>query len=165
MASEGALGSRSSSSRSSGMTERVTGLSTGGSRPVTKPSAKPSAMLANPVAITIDPALPSLRSDGTKVSGALPASSISRRASPMSRRRLPRFFCRHRRSRRWTAVGVLSGKLSQPGSRSMILARVSVTVSATKGVLPVSASNKQQPKAQMSVRLSTSVPRVCSGIM
>jgi hypothetical protein len=44
-------------------------------------------------------------------------------------------------------------------------ASVSVTVSPSKILPPVSILNRTTPKAQMSVRRSTTRPRACSGDM
>jgi hypothetical protein len=42
---------------------------------------------------------------------------------------------------------------------------MSVTVSPEKSVFPVSISHSRTPKDQMSARLSTALPRACSGDM
>ena len=55
-------------------------------------------------------------------------------------------------------TGVFPGMASHFGSRSRIFARVCGAVSPWKTLAPVSASYRQQPKAQMSVRLSTALP-------
>jgi len=44
-------------------------------------------------------------------------------------------------------------------------ARMSLTVSPAKSRWPVSISHTITPKAQMSARLSTALPRACSGDM
>ena len=51
------------------------------------------------------------------------------------------------------------------GSWSTIAASVSASVSLRKTLLPVSVSNRRQPNAQMSARLSIASPRTCSGLM
>ena len=87
--------------------------------------------------------------------GLLIVSSISIRASPMSRSRRFESFSRHRRSRPSMERGVAAGSAAQSGSRCRIDAIVSDTVSPRNATRPVSISNSTQPKAQMSVRLST----------
>ena len=74
-------------------------------------------------------------------------------------------FSRQRRSNRRTLDGVCSGNAFQFGSRSMIAAMVSDSVSPLNAAWPISISYKTHPKAQMSVRLSTARPRACSGLM
>ena len=83
----------------------------------------------------------------------------------MSRRRLLTSFSRHRRNKWRTLAGVDDGSLRQSGSRSRIAAIVSETVSRWNALWPVSVSYNTQPNAQMSARLSTGLPRVCSGLM
>ena len=83
----------------------------------------------------------------------------------MSRNRRLASFSRQRRINRATAGGVVPGSWLQSGSRSMIAATVSVTVSPGNARRPVSISYSTQPNAQMSVRLSTALPRACSGDM
>jgi hypothetical protein len=96
---------------------------------------------------------------------AASASSISSRASAMSWRREFWSFCRHRRSRMRTFGGVRSGSRLQSGSIVRIAARASVVEGPLKRRRPASISYSRQPKAQMSVRLSTTRPRACSGLM
>ena len=87
--------------------------------------------------------------------GLLIVSSISMRASPMSRSRRFESFSRHRRSNRSMERGVVAGRVAQSGSRCRISAIVSDTVSPRNTRRPVSISKNTQPKAHMSVRLST----------
>ena len=47
----------------------------------------------------------------------------------------------------------------------MTFAIVSAIVSPENAARPVSISNSTHPNAQMSVRLSTGLPRACSGLM
>ena len=92
-------------------------------------------------------------------------SSISIRASPMSRWRRLGSFSRHRCSSRTMLSGVPAGSAVQSGDLSKIAAVVSATVSPRNTARPVSSSNSTQPNAQMSLRLSTTWPRTCSGLM
>ena len=62
-------------------------------------------------------------------------------------------------------AGVGVGSFVQSGSRSRITAIVSDVVSPPNARRPVSISYSTHPKAQMSVRLSTALPRACSGDM
>ena len=62
-------------------------------------------------------------------------------------------------------AGVCAGMAFQSGSRSSILAMVSETVSPRNADRAVNISYNTQPNAQMSVRLSTALPRACSGLM
>ena len=89
----------------------------------------------------------------------------SSRASPISRSRCRESLVRLRRSRSRTNGGTDDGNALQSGSRSRIAAMVSVVVSPPKARRPVSISKSTQPNAQMSVRLSTALPRACSGDM
>ena len=93
------------------------------------------------------------------------ASSISRCATAMSGSRRRSSFSRQRRSKRWMLSGVVAGKSAQSGSRSRIAAMWSETVSPGNAIWPVSISYKTQPNAQTSARLSTALPRACSGDM
>ena len=62
-------------------------------------------------------------------------------------------------------AGVSAGSACQSGSCFNTAAKVSEGVSPANDVWPVSISYNTQPKAQMSVRLSTACPRDCSGLM
>ena len=59
----------------------------------------------------------------------------------------------------------MGGSARQSGSRSRTAASVSTSVSPANARRPVSISNSTHPNAQMSVRLSTGLPRACSGLM
>src|SRR5215472_14159633 len=61
--------------------------------------------------------------------------------------------------------GVSAGRDFHAGSPPTTAAMVSVTVSRAKAAEPVNISKSTHPKAQMSVRLSASCPRACSGLM
>ena len=62
--------------------------------------------------------------------------------------------------------GVCRGKASHAGDTACTtLAMTSVTVSPPKAGRPASTSYSAQPNAQMSARLSTVLPRACSGDM
>ena len=63
------------------------------------------------------------------------------------------------------ARGGCSRKPRQFGSRVRMAAVVSETVSPSNALCPVSISKSTQPNAQMSERLSTGLPRACSGLM
>ncbi len=63
------------------------------------------------------------------------------------------------------AAGVSAGMVDQSGSLVSTNAMVSETSSAAKGRDPVSISYNTTPNAQMSARLSTGLPRACSGLM
>ena len=62
-------------------------------------------------------------------------------------------------------AGVAGGRACQSGSRSRIRAIVSETVSPLNGFRPESISYRRHPKDQTSLRLSTGLPRACSGLM
>ena len=146
-----------------GMPKRTTGASGKGSHHDTNRLASRAPPSKGPaIASTVrDRLLASLAE--TVGSGSVRAARISIRASPMSRRRSPLSFCKHRRRSSWILAGILPGNAFQSGSRSTILAIVSVTVSPMNAGLPVSASYQQHPNAQMSVRLSTLFPRAARG--
>ena len=97
--------------------------------------------------------------------GTASASRSSSRASPISRRRLPGSFCRQRRTTRTTDAGATFASALQSGSRSMTRAIVSDTSSPSNGRLPASISYRTHPNAHTSARLSTVLPRACSGLM
>ena len=59
----------------------------------------------------------------------------------------------------------MAGSRAQSGSFINTAASMSDTSSPSKARRPVSISKSTQPKAQMSVRLSTALPRACSGLM
>ena len=63
------------------------------------------------------------------------------------------------------ARGVSVGSRDHSGSARSTAASVSLTVSPENACFPVSISNNRQPKAKMSARLSTRLPRACSGLM
>ena len=86
-------------------------------------------------------------------------------ASPISRRRRFGSFSSVCCSSRSSSGGAAVGSLVQSGSRETIADSVSVTVSPANGDTPVSISYSTQPNAQMSDRLSTGLPRACSGLM
>ena len=64
-----------------------------------------------------------------------------------------------------TIAGVCGGSAFQSGSAFTTSANTSASVVPPNALCPVSISNTTQPYAQMSARLSTPVPRVCSGLM
>jgi serine/threonine protein kinase len=64
-----------------------------------------------------------------------------------------------------TAAGVDPGSRLHSGSRSRMAASASLTVWPANARRPVSSSNRTQPNAQMSARVSTGMPRACSGLM
>ena len=78
---------------------------------------------------------------------------------------LPGSLSRQRRQEPASCGGVVRGKTSQSGSRFSTEASDSETVSPPNGRRPVSISYSTTPKAQMSARLSTALPRACSGAM
>jgi len=61
--------------------------------------------------------------------------------------------------------GVAAGNVAHSGSVLSTAASTSLTVSPSKSLWPVSISHSTTPKAQMSARLSTGLPRACSGDM
>jgi hypothetical protein len=61
--------------------------------------------------------------------------------------------------------GVRPGRAPHGGSLSRIRAMVSDTVSPRNAARPVNASKRQHPNARMSVLLSRTFPRACSGLM
>ncbi len=61
--------------------------------------------------------------------------------------------------------GTSAGSLSTSGFVWTMAPRTSVTVSPSKALRPPSISNSTHPKAQMSARRSTGLPRACSGLM
>src|SRR5262245_11788247 len=63
------------------------------------------------------------------------------------------------------ALGTSAGSAVQSGSPLMTDANTTATSSPPNAGLAVSISNSTQPKAQMSTRLSTALPRACSGAM
>jgi len=68
------------------------------------------------------------------------------------------------RSRR-TASGVAGGNAARSGSRVTTAAITSVTVSPEKSARPVNISQTSTPNDHTSARLSTGLPRACSGDM
>ena len=64
-----------------------------------------------------------------------------------------------------TVGGVVAGIAPRSGSRVSTDASVSLSVSPPNGRWPVTISYSSTPNAQMSARLSTSLPRACSGAM
>ena len=91
----------------------------------------------------------------TAAPGVAVASSMTIRASPMSRSLRFGFLSRQRASSRRTDSGVSCGSTVPSGSTFNTAASVSVTVSPAKAFVPESISYSTQPKAQMSARLST----------
>ena len=64
-----------------------------------------------------------------------------------------------------TLAGVVCGSASRSGSRVITCAITSVTVSPAKSERPVSISHSSTPNDHTSARLSTGLPRACSGDM
>ena len=83
----------------------------------------------------------------------------------ISGRRQRRSFTRQRRRSRRTAGGVEPGRPEKSGSASMTRASTSATSPPLNARVPVSISKSTQPNAQISARLSTGLPRACSGAM
>ena len=83
----------------------------------------------------------------------------------MSRNRVRRSRSRQRRRTRRTEAGVSAGSADQSTSRISTAASVSDTVSPSNALRPESISYRTAPNAQMSARLSTDLPRACSGDM
>ena len=104
---------------------------------------------------------------GPSADGEYPpsAASSASRASPMSRSRRPRVALEAAAQQPRTPGGVAAGSALQSGSRLSTAASTSLTVSPAKSRWPVSISKSTTPKAQMSARLSTALPRACSGDM
>ena len=98
-------------------------------------------------------------------SGRASQSSISTRASPMSRSRDRGFLRRQRSSSARTSGGVVLGSVSHAGSLLITSARMCPVVSPLKSARPLSISNRTTPNAQMSVRVSVACPAACSGLM
>ena len=74
-------------------------------------------------------------------------------------------FRRHRRSVCRTWAGTTAGSASKSGSRWSTFESVIDTSSSSNARRPTSISKRTQPNAQMSLRLSTVLPRACSGLM
>ncbi len=113
------------------------------------------------------PGTPLVSPATASASGAVPArtSCSARRAPPMSGSRVRGSLRRQRaRSQRMTR-GVSVGSASRSGSSFTTAAMMSVTVSPAKSARPVSISHRSTPKAHTSPRLSTALPRACSGDM
>jgi len=90
------------------------------------------------------------RLTGSDATGSAKASSIAMRISAASRRRRLESFSRQRRSTKRMPEGIAAGNACQSGSPFRIPASVSVTVSASKILLPVKHSYRMQPNAHMS---------------
>ena len=83
----------------------------------------------------------------------------------MSCRRCLRSLARQRRSSFIKVGGVFGGRADQSGSRCRIAPSESAKLSPENGCRPVSISYSTQPNEKMSLRLSTGLPRACSGLM
>ena len=92
-------------------------------------------------------------------------SVSSSRASPIHCSRFLGSLSRQRASSLRTGGGVSGGSASRSGGSLSTEARTSDTVSPSKSLRPVSISHSTTPKAQMSARRSTFLPRACSGDM
>ena len=150
---------------------RTTRLSGGGGSTGLPNLSRTAQRKTRAVAIPSDSAT-SVRADqrrgagtGAGSAGVAIASSSSIRASAMSWSRRLASFWRQRVNRRRMLSGVAAGNRVHAGSAPTTAAKVSVTVSRANAGEPVSISNSTQPKAQMSVRLSTGWPLACSGLM
>jgi hypothetical protein len=104
--------------------------------------------------------------DGSNSSTA-PVSTrlIETRASPMSRKRSFGSLSRHRLSRRRTLAETAGGMADHSGSVLSTAANVVEMSSPSNARRPVSISYSTHPNAQISTRLSTALPRACSGAM
>ena len=95
----------------------------------------------------------------------VPASSSSRRASPMSRNLRRTSFCRHRRSNRRIESGVSGGRSDQSGS----LSRMAATMSEREAPVecrPAGQHLEQHAAKRPHVRSAIDLtPRACSGLM
>lgn len=87
------------------------------------------------------------------------------RASAASASRRCRSFSRQRRKRRRTDEGVSGRSACHGGSVFNTAASVSETVAPSNKSRPVSISQTITPNAHRSARLSTAIPRACSGAM
>jgi hypothetical protein len=132
---------------------RTSGLSAGSTGRIPRQSIAPKMSATSPNA-----AATQLSRDRAGA-GGLPASNSQ--ASPISRSRRFGSFSRHFRSRRCT----FTGTPLQSGSFLTTAASTSVVVSPLKARRPMSISYSTQPNAQMSARLSTGLPRACSGLI
>jgi hypothetical protein len=103
--------------------------------------------------------------DRAGIDAATGESAESNRTSPMSCKRRFGSLARHSSMTRRTALGVDAGSCVQSGSRSSTTAIVSDMVSPPNARRPASISYSTHPDAQISVRLSTTLPRACSGDM
>ncbi len=92
-------------------------------------------------------------------------SSIATRASPTSRSRRRGSRSRQRSSSLRSPAGAPAGSADQSTSCRSTAASVSLTVSPAKRRAPVSISYSTTPKDHRSARLSTALPRACSGDM
>ncbi len=139
-----------------------------GQRPaVSNPEISPAATHATREAAMRARAGRRGRGGAVPASSTFPASisSISKAASPISRMRRWTSFSRQRRSRRTTGGGTSLGTSCHSGSSLRRLASVSEIESPPNGGRPTRASKRQQPNAQMSLRLSTLRPVACSGLI
>ena len=101
------------------------------------------------------------------VASAGPTNACSRsiRTSPADCRRVLTSFCRQRRSSFGIDGGRFAGNRAQSGSRCSTRDRISGTSSPSNARRPASISKSTHPNAQISARLSTVLPRACSGDM
>ena len=99
------------------------------------------------------------------LSVSVPASLMSIRTSVAVCRRFFTSFCRQRRSSLRIEDGTSDGSRVQSGSLFNTAPRMSGTSSPSNAARPVSISYSNAPNAKMSVRLSTSFPLACSGLM
>ena len=110
---------------------------------------------------------PSDADDVAVVCGAVVsnAPSSARRIAAMSGIRCFWSFWRLRRKKTSSVGETFPGTRLQSGSERTTAASVSVMSSPGNARLPVNISNNTVPNAQMSARLSTVLPRACSGDM
>ena len=109
--------------------------------------------------------VPRTTGDAGGAGSSAAASSNSNRASAMSARRRLRSRSSTRRRSRRTGSGVSGGSAFQSGALLSTATSTSATSSPSNARRPVSISYSTQPNAQMSLRLSTALPRACSGLM
>ncbi len=153
----------------SGSARRATAARSCGARVAAKraPASAAAAAIAMPASAVTSARDRRLRDAvvASPPTGATIASSSSILMAPASARRCRGSLRRHRRSSVRIDAGAPGANRLQSGSLLTTVASVSATSSPGNARVPDSISNSTHPNAQMSARLSTVLPRACSGAM
>ena len=132
-----------------------------------QPAAKSAAAATTLATSFVLPPTRAPSASSARPSRLVTEEGLARRilASPIPWSRCFESRSRQRRSRWRIPLGVSAGSRDQSMLSRTTAAMTSVTFSPWKSARPVTISKRTTPNDQMSARLSTGLPRACSGAM